>query len=220
VSSVLRFGFLTAVFGLVAAAQAPPEPAAPPPPPMPQVLQNYKPITADRLTKPEDSDWAELREAQLLTTKKLPNVGMAVITDIGEKDDIHPRKKAPVGERLALAARGIAYGQKIEFSGPIYKSMKVRGNTALISFDHANGLEARGGELKGFAICGPDKKFVWAKAEIKGNHVLVSSPEVTKPVEVRYGWSDYPIVNLWNKAGLPASPFRTDDFPMITANAK
>jgi len=170
--------------------------------------------------KPEDSEWAELREAQLLTTKKLPNVGMAVITDLGEKDDIHPRKKEPVGARLALAGRAIAYGDKIEYSGPIYKSMKVRDQTSVLSFDHADGLESRDGELTGFAICGPDKKFVWGKAEIKGNQVLVSSPAVTRPIAVRYGWSDYPVVNLWNKAGLPASPFRTDDFPMITANAR
>ena len=169
---------------------------------------------------PEDSDWAELREAQLLATKKLPKVGMAVITDIGEKDDIHPKKKAPVGARLALAARGIAYGARIEYSGPIYKSMKVKGQTAVLSFDHAKGLEAREGELKGFAICGPDKKFVWGEAEIKGNRVIVSSPSVTEPVAVRYGWADYPVVNLWNSAGLPASPFRTDDFPMITENGK
>ena len=168
--------------------------------------------------KPEDSDWAELREAQLLATQKLPHVGMAVITDVGEKDDIHPKRKEPVGARLALAARGIAYHQKIEFSGPVYKSMKVSGNKIILSFDHTDGgLENRDGDLKGFAICGEDKKFVWAKAEIDGKKVVVSSPEVAKPVAVRFGWSDYPAVNLWNKAGLPATPFRTDDFPMVTA---
>jgi sialate O-acetylesterase len=169
--------------------------------------------------KPVESDWAELREAQLLVTKVLPKVGMAVITDVGEKDDIHPRKKQPVGARLALAARGIAYGEKIEYSGPLYKSMKVKGKEAVITFDHAqSGLEARDGDLKGFAICGPDKQFVWAKAEIQGDTVVVSSPQVTHPVAVRYGWADFPVVNLWNKAGLPASPFRTDDFPMLMAS--
>jgi sialate O-acetylesterase len=168
--------------------------------------------------KPGDSDWAELREAQLLATSKLPNVGMAVITDVGEKDDIHPKKKTPVGARLALAARGIAYHQKIEFSGPVYKSMKTDGNKIILTFDHiGEGLESRDGELKGFEVCGADKKFVWAKAVIDGKKVVVSSPEVANPVAVRYGWSDYPVVNLWNKAGLPATPFRTDDFPMITA---
>ena len=167
---------------------------------------------------PGESDWAELREAQLLATKVLTNVGLAVITDVGEKDDIHPKKKEPVGARLALAARGIAYGEKIEYSGPVYASLKVEGDKAIISFDHADGgLEARGGELKGFAICGEDRKFVWAKADIDANKLIVSSPDVQKPVAVRYGWADYPMVNLWNKAGLPASPFRTDEFPMITA---
>src|SRR5436853_981591 len=167
---------------------------------------------------PEESDWAELREAQLLATKVLTNVGLAVITDVGEKDDIHPKKKEPVGARLALAARGIAYGEKIEYSGPLYKSLKVKGDRAVLSFNHAGcGLEARDGELKGFAICGADKKFVWGKAEIEGEKVVVTSTEVSKPIAVRYGWADFPVVNLWNKANLPASPFRSDDFPMITA---
>jgi sialate O-acetylesterase len=166
---------------------------------------------------PVESDWAELREAQLLTTKTVPYVGMAVITDIGEKDDIHPKKKQPVGERLALAARAIAYREKLVSSGPVFKKMTVKGNESILKFDNAGpGLEARGGELQGFAICGPDKKFVWAKARINGKQVIVSSPAVSQPVAVRYGWADFPIVNLWNRSGLPASPFRTDDFPMIT----
>ncbi len=171
--------------------------------------------------KPGDSDWAELREAQLLATKTLANVGMAVITDVGDKDDIHPTKKEPVGARLALAARAIAYGEKIEFSGPLYKKMQAKNGQAILSFDHTGGgLEARGGGLTGFAICGLDRKFVWAKAEINGDTIVVSSPEVTQPLAVRYGWSDFPVVNLWNKAGLPATPFRTDDFQMATAAKK
>ncbi len=175
----------------------------------------------DILKKPEESDWAELREAQLLATKILPKAGIAVITDVGEKEDIHPRKKEPVGARLALAARGIAYREKIEYSGPIFRSMRVSDSKAVLSFDHTDsGLDAREGELKGFAICGPDKKFVWAKASINGDKVIVSSPEVQNPVAVRYGWANYPVVNLWNKAGLPASPFRTDGFPMSTAPKK
>jgi sialate O-acetylesterase len=176
--------------------------------------RSFEDITAT----PGDSDWAELREAQLLATKELKNVGMAVITDVGEKDDIHPKKKEPVGARLALAARGVAYGEKIEYSGPLYKSMKVDGNKAVLTFEHVDGgLESRDGQLKGFAICGSDKKFVWAKANINGDKITVSSPEIEKPVAVRYGWSDFPVVNLWNKTGLPATPFRTDDFPMVTA---
>jgi sialate O-acetylesterase len=182
--------------------------------------QKRRPLEAI-MEKPVDSDWAELREAQLLATKTLPNVGMAVITDVGEKDDIHPKKKEPVGARLALAARGIAYGEKLEYSGPVFKNMKVQDGKAILSFTHADsGLEARDGDLKGFAICGPDKKFVWGKAEVEGDIVIVSSPEVSEPVAVRYGWADFPDVNLWNKAGLPATPFRTDDFQMTTAAKK
>ncbi|MCX6894728.1 MAG: sialate O-acetylesterase [Verrucomicrobia bacterium] len=164
--------------------------------------------------QPDESDWAILREAQLRATQVLPTVGMAVITDIGDEKNIHPAKKEPVGERLALAARHIAYGEKIEFSGPVYRSMKVKGGKVILRFDQVGkGLEARDGELKGFAICGEDKKFVWAKAEIlPDNTVAVSSPEVAKPVAVRYGWADFPVVNLWSKNGLPATPFRTDSF--------
>jgi sialate O-acetylesterase len=180
-------------------------------------LAPFKPIK----DQPAESDWAELREAQNLATKVLPKVGVAVITDVGDEKDIHPKKKAPVGARLAIAARGIAYGEKIEYSGPTYRSMKAKGDKAIISFDHVDGgLVAHDGDLKGFAICGVDKKFVWAKAQIEGNKVVVSSPDVAKPVAVRFGWADYPVVNLWNNQGLPASPFRTDDFPMITAPKK
>ena len=183
--------------------------------------RNKKRSLEDITARPGDSDWAELREAQVLATKVLPKVGMAVITDVGEKDDIHPKKKEPVGTRLALAARRIAYGEKIVFAGPTYKSVKVKEGLARLSFNHVgSGLEARDGELKGFSIAGDDQKFVSAKAEIQGNQVVVSSPEVPHPVAVRYGWADYPVVNLWSKDGLPASPFRTDDFPMTTAPKK
>ncbi|HVV02339.1 MAG TPA: sialate O-acetylesterase [Verrucomicrobiae bacterium] len=168
---------------------------------------------------PVESDWAELREAQLLAARTLPNAAVAVITDIGEKDNIHPTQKEPVGARLAAAAEAIAYHEKNEYSGPIYKGMRVKGNEVILSFDHArSGLESRGGALTGFAICGPDHKFVWASAVISGDKVIVSSPKVAKPVAVRYGWADFPIVNLWNKAGFPASPFRTDHFPGITGS--
>ena len=178
------------------------------------------PFTAIK-DQPGESDWAELREAQWLATKNLPQVGMAVITDVGDPKDIHPKQKQPVGARLALAARGIAYKEKIEFSGPIYRRSEIKGDKMVLHFDHTGkGLEARDGELKGFAICGEDRKFVWTKAEIVRDTVVVSSSEVAKPVAVRYGWANCPVVNLWNKDGLPASPFRTDDFPMITAGKK
>lgn len=179
--------------------------------------RNKKREIAEITKTPEESDWAELREAQLLSTKVLPYVGMAVITDYGDKDDIHPAKKEPVGARLALLARCMAYQQKVPCSGPLYRSLAIEGNKAILSFDHVEkGLVAKDGALKGFSIAGPDRKFVWAEAEIQGDKVVVSSPEVPNPVAVRYGWSDFPVVNLFNKAGLPASPFRTDSFPMTT----
>ena len=173
------------------------------------------------VSNPTESNWAELREAQYLATVKLKNVGMAVITDVGEEADIHPRKKQPVGERLATAARAIAYGEKIEYSGPIYKSMKVDGNKIILSFDHVGGgLVTKGEKLTGFTICGEDKKFVNADAIVQGDQVIVSGPGIEKPTQVRFGWANYPVVNLWNKAGLPASPFRTDDFTITTKPPK
>jgi sialate O-acetylesterase len=174
-------------------------------------------------TKPEpgDSAWAELREAQLMTLS-LPNTGMAVIIDIGEADNIHPKNKQDVGKRLALWALAKTYGKKLVYSGPIYKSMKVDGNSIVLSFDHVGGgLVAKGGEeLKGFAIAGADKKFVWADAKIEGDTVVVSSEKVAEPVAVRYAWADNPVCNLYNKEDLPASPFRTDDWPGVTVNNK
>lgn len=166
---------------------------------------------------PTNSDWAELREAQLLATKNLKKVGMAVITDAGDKDDIHPTKKEPAGARLALLARKIAYGEKIVADGPTYDGVKFKNGKAILSFDNVgSGLEAKGGALTGFAVAGEDEKFVWANAMIEGDRIVVSSPSVAKPVAVRFGWSDFPVVNLFNKQGLPATPFRTDDWDMVT----
>lgn len=160
---------------------------------------------------PVQEGWAGLREAQLLTLTASPRTGMAVITDLGDEKDIHPKQKAPVGSRLALAARKLAYGEDVVFSGPVFKEMKVEGNRAVLSFDHVGGgLEAKDGPLTGFAIAGPDGKFVKAQAEIRGDTVVVSSPEVSEPKAVRYGWANFPVVNLANKEGLPATPFRTD----------
>jgi sialate O-acetylesterase len=164
-------------------------------------------------------DYAELRDAQLYATVKLPKVGIAVITDVGNENDIHPKPKQPVGERLAISALGIAYGKKITYSGPLYKSMKVDGNMVTLTFDHiGGGLVAKDGELTGFAVCGDDKVFHPAKAEIKGDTVVLSSEMVSKPVAVRYGWVNFakPTLNFFNKEGLPATPFRTDDFPLTT----
>jgi len=153
----------------------------------------------------------EIREAQLLTWKKTPNTAMAVITDVGEAGNIHPVKKEPVGVRLALAARALVYGEKMEYSGPEYDSMRIDQNRVILSFKHVgSGLVAKDGPLKGFTIAGADKKFVDAKAEINGDTVVVSNDQVAAPVVVRYGWANVPDVNFWNKEGLPASPFRTD----------
>jgi sialate O-acetylesterase len=166
---------------------------------------------------PQESAWAELREAQRLTTLAVPQTAMAVITDVGEENDIHPRRKEPVGSRLARAARAVAYHEEIEYAGPTYQSMQVEGNHVILQFQHkGGGLVARGRGLRGFTIAGEDRKFVNARAEIRDDTVLVSSPKVPRPVAVRYGWANYPVVNLWNREGLPASPFRTDDFPLTT----
>jgi len=153
----------------------------------------------------------EIRESQLWTWQHVPRTAMAVITDVGEEKDIHPTKKEPVGARLALAARALAYGEKIEYSGPVFASLTVEGERALLGFTHVGGgLVAQGGELRGFTIAGDDGKFVPATARIDRDKVVVSSPAVTKPVAVRYGWDKTPDVNLFNHDGLPASPFRTD----------
>jgi sialate O-acetylesterase len=161
--------------------------------------------------EPQESAWAELCEAQLLTSLRVPNTAMAVITDVGDENDIHPKKKEPVGARLALAALALAHGEKIVYSGPVYDRMEVDGDKAILSFKSVGGgLMAKDGPLQGFTIAGADKKFVNAEAEIQGLEVVVRSPKVPKPVAVRYGWADCPVVNLWNKDGLPASPFRTD----------
>jgi sialate O-acetylesterase len=166
---------------------------------------------------PSGVKWAELREAQLLTSQKVPNTAEAVITDVGDEKDIHPKQKEPVGGRLALAAEALGYGKKVEYSGPVYDSMKVEGNKAVLSFTHTGGgLVAKGGPLQGFAVAGPDYKFVKADAEVRDDHIEVSSKEVDKPVAVRYGWANFAVLNLFNKDGLPATPFRTDDQPLTT----
>lgn len=179
-------------------------------------LANFRQIKE----QPDESDWAELREAQQMTLA-LPNTGMAVTIDIGEADDIHPRNKQDVGLRLALIAEAQVHGKNKAFSGPIYKTMQIENDKIRITFDHTNGgLKKKGAKLTGFAIAGADKKFVWADAKIDGNSVVVSSREIVKPVAVRYAWANNPVCNLYNGANLPASPFRTDTWPGVTANKK
>ncbi|TZF85602.1 sialate O-acetylesterase (plasmid) [Pedobacter sp. BS3] len=163
--------------------------------------------------QPGESNWAMVRDAQLKTLS-VPCTGMAVTIDIGEWNDVHPLNKADVGKRLALAAEKIAYGaDNLVFSGPLYKAMRVEGNKVILSFSNTgSGLMAKGNaSLNYFAIAGADKKFVWAKAEIHNNQVVVWSDLVAKPVAVRYAWADNPEgANLYNREGLPASPFKTD----------
>ncbi len=170
------------------------------------------------LPEPADSNWAELREAQIVASKNVGNAGTVVITDVGEETDIHPTKKEPVGARLALVARKLTYGENIVASGPSFKSASFSGGKAVVTFgDAGKGLEARGGDLKGFAIAGADGKFVWASAKIVGqDKIELTNSAVKQPTAVRFGWANYPVVNLWNKDGLPAHPFRTDRFPLTT----
>jgi sialate O-acetylesterase len=170
-----------------------------------------------RKSDPSESDWAELREAQLMALK-LPRTGMAVTIDIGDPNDIHPKNKREVGRRLALHALAKEYGQQVLRSGPLYRSMRVQGRETQVFFD-AVGAKLKtgdGGILRGFAIAGADRKFHWADARISGSSVIVSSPRVSRPVAVRYAWADNPDCNLQDSSGLPASPFRTDDWPGIT----
>ena len=170
-------------------------------------LASYK----ARKAEPGDSTWAALRQAQA-GALRLPKTGMACTIDIGDAENIHPPNKQDVGLRLALAALKVAYGRDVVWSGPVLKAMTVEGNGAVLSFDHVGGgLVVRGGgALKGFAVAGADRAFVWAKARIEGDKVLVSGEGVAKVVAVRYAWADNPACNLANTEGLPAVPFRTD----------
>jgi sialate O-acetylesterase len=186
--------------------------------------------------EPQESKSAELREAQLLTSQNVAATGMAVVSDWGHELDIHPLPKYPAGERLALLARGLVYGEKVVYSGPLYQSMTTEGNKAILTFRHVGtGLEAKtmvledvkkdrqgqtggalhakagaGQKLTGFTVRGEGGPFVNAQAEIAGATVHVWSPAVPRPVAVRYGWADYPTGNLFNREGLPAAPFRSD----------
>ena len=167
-----------------------------------------------------DIHWAQLREAQLLTWEKTAHTGMSVTIDIGETDNVHPANKKEVGYRLSLFALANDYGEKIEYSGPLYQGMTVEGGKVRLKFTHlGGGLVAKGGPLQQFIICGADKKWAAGDAVIDGDTVVVSSPDVPAPVAVRYAFANNPLgCNLYNKEGLPASPFRTDDWPMGMEN--
>jgi sialate O-acetylesterase len=161
----------------------------------------------------ETSGWVIVQE-QMRKTLAEPNTGMAITIDVGEADNIHPKNKQDVGKRLALWALGTTYGKQLVYSGPLYKSMSAQDGKITVKFEHAGeGLKAAHDKLKGFAIAGADRKFVFAEAQIAGpDTVVVSSGEVAQPVAVRYAWAANPDANLVNNAGLPASPLRTDDW--------
>lgn len=167
------------------------------------------------VTPAEKSSWALMRESQSKALS-LPNTGLVVTIDLGEWNDIHPLNKMDVGKRIALAAEKIAYNdQQVIYSGPVYKSYKVKGNKIIISFSNTgSGLYAKGdGKLRSFSIAGADQKFFWAEARIQGNNIIVWCKNVMKPVAVRYAWANNPAdANLYNKEGLPAAPFRTDNW--------
>ena len=184
----------------------------------PFLFVQLAPYQADKRPELGDSYWAELREAQLLTLGKVPNSGMAVITDAGDLTDIHPKNKQPVGERLAKLALDRAYAKRVACESPRYDSMQVKGNRIELKFRYAYGkLKSDGSALTGFSIAGEDRQFVWADARITGKDTVeVSSASVAKPVAVRFGWSNFPQLNLFNSVGLPASPFRTDDWPVLS----
>lgn len=164
----------------------------------------------------EESTWAELRESQLKVSQTMANSGLATTIDIGEADDIHPKNKQEVGRRLGLVARALTYGEAIEYAGPQYAGYRQEGRVIRLFFTHADGLRAAGDALKGFVVAGPDRRFHWAEAHIDGDAVVVSSPEVEMPVAVRYGWANNPDCNLVNSVGLPATPFRTDEWPGLS----
>lgn len=198
-------------------------------------LANYLP----KKSEPSESEWAELRESQSLALA-LPATGQAVLIDAGEAGDIHPRNKKVAGERLAKLALAQIYGKNVVASGPVFASMEIEGRGVRVRFLHAEGGLVAGplperydvrtltgettplvrnspdSELEGFAICGADRKWVWANAKIEGDAVRVWSDAIPEPVAVRYAWADNPTCNLRNASGLPAAPFRTDDFPAVT----
>lgn len=167
-------------------------------------------------SEPVESAWAMLRESQSKALD-LPGTAQVITLDVGEALDVHPTNKQAVGHRLALAARGVAYGHRVVFSGPTYRDQEIKGDRVTVSFDHVGsglvGRNAAGASLRGFAVAGPDRRFVWANAMIEGDRVVVWSPSVPDPVAVRYAWADNPEgANLYNREGLPAGPFRTDSW--------
>jgi len=172
-------------------------------------------------TEPGDSDWAELREAQTVIAKSVPNCGLVSAIDIGDATTIHPTNKQEVGRRLSLWALAKVYGKEIAFCGPTFESYTTEGGSIRIKFSNVGkGLAVSGSTLDGFQIAGEDKKFVWASARVDGDNVIVSSESVARPIAVRYAWAGNPKATLYSEAGLPAGPFRTDSWPGITIDKR
>jgi sialate O-acetylesterase len=179
------------------------------------------PAFMQRRDLPGDDAWAELREAQALTARNAQNCGLAVTVDTGDADNIHPKDKKIVGERLAFCALAKEYGKKIVYAGPTFKSAEHIPGALKLHFDHTDGgLVVKGDKLGEFSIAGKDREWHWADARIEGDAIIVSSPEVPEPVAARYAWQANPAATLYNGAGLPAVPFRTDNWPESTQNAK
>jgi sialate O-acetylesterase len=173
-------------------------------------LANYKAAPASA-AETASCGWAEVREAQAAVAKAIPDVGLAVTIDIGDPNDIHPRNKAEVGRRLALVAQAQVYVEAVTSSGPTYRSMRIEGSSIILSFDHTEGgLVAKNGTLPGFTMAGKDRRWEWTEAQIVGSEVVLTSTKVAEPVAARYAWSIGPMATLYNGAGLPAGPFRTD----------
>ncbi len=175
------------------------------------------PAYMQRSATPVDAEWAEMREAQALTATHVHNSCLAVTIDTGDPDNIHPTEKIPAGDRLGLCALANYYGKKVVFEGPTLSKVDRRHGSIRLHFSHTDGgLVAKGGELEQFQIAGADKKWAWANGKIVGDTIVVSSPEVPEPKQVRYAWQNNPPATLFNGAGLPASPFRTDTWPGMT----
>ena len=176
-------------------------------------LANYCPPPIAPLEK---DGWSEVRSVQAVVASNVPDCGLAVINDLGDAKNIHPTRKAQVGQRLALVARAKAYAQNVVYSGPVFKDMTVSESTVRLRFDQAHGgLVAGSGGLTGFAVAGADRRWVWADARIDGDTVVLTNTAVTNPVAVRYAWAIGAVASLFNGAGLPASPFRTDEWPGV-----
>jgi sialate O-acetylesterase len=176
------------------------------------------PAFGQRRDMPGDDAWAELREAQALTARTSPNSGLAVTIDTGDAGDIHPKDKKEVGERLALCALAGQYGRRVSAIGPTFESMETLPGALKLHFKNTDGdLAVKGSKLGEFAVAGEERHWFWAEAKIDGNIIIVSSPKVPNPKAVRYAWQSNPMATLFNGAGLPAVPFRTDDWPGITA---